>query len=336
MPEITVSVILPTCNRARLVLRSLEALLDQDFPRNRFEIIVVNDGSTDDTHEVLSEFLLRIQDPRIQYVVQNRGGPSSARNAGVRLARGEIMAFTEDDVFVEKDWIKNAIPYFVDECIGGVEGVTFAPGGTELLRLPSLYPGFIPCNIFYRNIVMQKVGPFDTSFYDPERKIYFREDADMGFRVIQAGWRVVRVENVRVYHPKLFLDSSGLSSFAKRYYFDALLYKKHRSLYRKMIEVKKVGPIVVKRPFHYLSLINVISLLFVVVFMLRANVILAASISCYLISLAGIIYKFLFPDFFIVTNEGLLKPLVQLVRLPFVYFFWFTKGCLHFRSMPYL
>lgn len=336
MPEIAVSVILPTCNRARLVLRSLEALLDLDFPRQKFEIIVVNDGSTDDTHDVLSNFLLRIQDPRVQYVVQIRGGPSSARNAGIRLAQGEVLAFTEDDVFVEKDWIRNALSYFADESIGGVEGITLSSDGGELLSLPSLHPGFIPCNIFYRRMVIEKVGLFDTSFYEPDRKIYFREDADMGFRIIKAGWRVVRVEDVRVYHPRLFVDSSWFSSFAKRYYFDPLLYKKHPSLYREMIEVKKVGPILVKRPFHYLCLINILSLLSVVVFASHSDAMLAVSIFCYAGSLFGIFYKFLFPDFFIIKNEGIPRPLVRLMILPFVYFFWFTRGCIHFRSMPYL
>jgi len=87
-----VSVIIPTYNRAHLVGRAIRSVLNQTY--QDFEIIVVDDHSTDNTEEVVKSF----NDPRIRYIrhEKNRGG-SAARNTGIRAARGEYIAFLDDD-----------------------------------------------------------------------------------------------------------------------------------------------------------------------------------------------------------------------------------------------
>ena len=88
MPK--VSVIITTCNRGRFVLEALESVLSQAF--KDFEIIVVDDGSTDDTPRLLKKYA-----SSIYYVYQRNQGRSAARNSGIRLARGEYIAFLDDD-----------------------------------------------------------------------------------------------------------------------------------------------------------------------------------------------------------------------------------------------
>ena len=90
-----VSVVIPTHNLAGLVKEAIQSVLDQTY--QDFEIIVVDDGSTDDTRAVIAT----IGDPRLQYIYQENRGLAGARNTGIALARGEYIAFLDaDDVFL--------------------------------------------------------------------------------------------------------------------------------------------------------------------------------------------------------------------------------------------
>ena len=90
----TVSVIIPTYNRAYLIDRAIQSVLNQSY--QDFEMIIVDDGSTDDTKEVVTEF--QEQDKRIRYIrhEKNKGG-SAARNTGIKSAEGDYVAFLDDD-----------------------------------------------------------------------------------------------------------------------------------------------------------------------------------------------------------------------------------------------
>jgi len=94
MPEKnpTVSVIIPTYNRARLIKRAIQSVLNQTY--QDFEIIVVDDGSTDNTEEVVKSF----NDPRIRYIRHEKNkGTAAARNTGIKAARGKFIAFQDSD-----------------------------------------------------------------------------------------------------------------------------------------------------------------------------------------------------------------------------------------------
>lgn len=92
MPEIKVSVIIPTFNRAKLIKRSIQSVLDQTY--QDFEVIIVDDGSTDDTKSVIESF----KNPRIKYISHDiNKGPSAARNAGIKNAKGKYIAFQDSD-----------------------------------------------------------------------------------------------------------------------------------------------------------------------------------------------------------------------------------------------
>lgn len=86
-----VSVIIPTYNRARLVAESVQSVLDQTY--RDFELIIVDDGSKDNTKEVIDSF----KDPRVRYIYQENRGVSAAVNAGIKIATGEYIAFLASD-----------------------------------------------------------------------------------------------------------------------------------------------------------------------------------------------------------------------------------------------
>ena len=102
-----VSVIIPTYNRAHLVGRAIQSVLDQTY--DDFEVIVVDDGSTDNTMEVVSGF----RDERIKYIQHpvNKGTPAAARNTGIRAARGELIGFVDSD----DEWLPEKLQKQVDK-----------------------------------------------------------------------------------------------------------------------------------------------------------------------------------------------------------------------------
>src|SRR5437867_3641156 len=114
----TISVIVPTHNRVALLQQNVESLLRQDFTDR--EIIIVNDGSTDGTDRYLSTLETSA---KIVYVRQDNQGPAAARNAGIKVARGRYVAFTDDDCVVPARWLARIVAVFESggyDFVGGV------------------------------------------------------------------------------------------------------------------------------------------------------------------------------------------------------------------------
>jgi len=99
-----VSVVVPTWNRAALLGHCLATLVAQDYPRDRFEIVVVDDGSTDGTAEV-AESLPTEPPPVLRYVRQPHRGVNAGRNTGIEAARGDPICFVDDESDVPRGWL---------------------------------------------------------------------------------------------------------------------------------------------------------------------------------------------------------------------------------------
>jgi glycosyltransferase involved in cell wall biosynthesis len=116
-----VSVVLSTFNRAAVLPRALASLLDQDVAPARYEVIIVDNNSSDETRQVVESFVVRAVNFR--YVFAPRQGLSHARNAGIAASRSPLIAFTDDDVRVSRDWISTVVRLFAAHpeaaCVGG-------------------------------------------------------------------------------------------------------------------------------------------------------------------------------------------------------------------------
>lgn len=104
-----ISVILNTFNRAQLVRRAIDSVLAQTYPN--LELIVVDDGSTDDTEEVLAEE----NDPRFRYIRQENSGLSAGRNRGFAVAAGAWIACLDDDDQVEPEWLGDFVAHMAED-----------------------------------------------------------------------------------------------------------------------------------------------------------------------------------------------------------------------------
>jgi glycosyltransferase involved in cell wall biosynthesis len=188
----------PTRNRKENLARAVAGLMEQTYPAERYEVVVVNDGSTDGTADLLREVRGKFG-ARIVALNGRGAGPAAARNSGLAAARGEIIGFTDDDVKPARDWIEKAVNVIGTSGAAGVEGRTVdEPFGRSYYRskTENLAGGkFATCNIFYRKAVLDAVGGFDETFVLP-----CREDSDLAFRILDAGHRILFSPEVSVIH----------------------------------------------------------------------------------------------------------------------------------------
>ena len=225
-----VSVVIPAYNQQKFLLSCLEALAAQDFPSADYEIIIVDDGSTDNT----SQFVKNLQrtDKNIKYFFQNNKGPGAARNTGIKMAGSPIIAFTDSDCIPDRNWIKSAIPYFDDILVSGLEGKTVIANPVENTPFSHYAENirggaFLTCNIFYRKVIIEAAGGFDERF-----KLAIREDSDLAFTVLESGGKIIFAPEAIVYHPASNPNYKRHFKKAGEGFYEALLYKKHPRLYR--------------------------------------------------------------------------------------------------------
>lgn len=200
-----VTVIIPTYNRENELKVCLDALSNQTY--KNYEIIVIDDGSTDGTKKLVKTY------KNIKYIYQNNYGPAKARNKGIISATGEILAFTDDDCIPEKDWLKNAVPYFNNPSIIGVEGITMSSDlystPTSIATINLHGKKYSTCNMFYRAEVFKEVGMFDEKF-----KSAWEEEYELACRILKKG-EIKFVDSVKVYHPIRYYN---IKSFLKMYF----------------------------------------------------------------------------------------------------------------------
>lgn len=118
-----ISIIIPTFNRKIKLKQCLESVLEQDYSKENYEVIVVDDGSTDGTEQMIRQLFEKA--PNLKYFSQPHQGPAAARNFGLSQAKAGIVAFTDNDCMLEFDWAKKMVEaHRIDQDIAAVGGKT--------------------------------------------------------------------------------------------------------------------------------------------------------------------------------------------------------------------
>lgn len=198
-----ISVVVAAHNRAERLEALLDGLRAQTLAADRFEVIVVDDGSTDATPEVLER---AVGQPGLRLAARRQDparGPAAARNAGWRNARAPIVAFTDDDCVPTATWLERLLERAATSQEVIVKGRTVPnPAEAALLdpyaktvNIAHSSPHYETCNIAYPRALLERVGGFDESYPSPAG-----EDSDLGCRAREAGGRPVFEPNAVVHH----------------------------------------------------------------------------------------------------------------------------------------
>ncbi|MBS7647358.1 MAG: glycosyltransferase [Candidatus Bathyarchaeia archaeon] len=203
-----VSVIIPVKNGAAKIKDLLDSLMQVDYDKDKLEIIVVDGDSTDGTKEIVSKYPVRL-------LVEKKPGVNTARNTGIKNSTGEIIAFTDHDCVVPKDWIKKIVENLQDSEVGCVGGQILRYGDDFFSRYadesiipvmrifkkeivlnkissPAYYP--VGCNFAVKREAVEKTGFFD------ERFEYGFDELEFAERVCEKGYKILLTPEITVKH----------------------------------------------------------------------------------------------------------------------------------------
>ncbi len=206
--SILFSVVVPTFNRPRQLARCLEALAEQTLPKALFEVVVVDDGGRQSLEKLVADFAGRLQ---IKLLRQANGGCASARQLGIDYARGEYLAFTDDDCRPAPDWLarieaaveRDPACAVAGRTINGSKDDLYAEATQSIVeslvnsgRDASGYVRYAPTNnVAFPTAPLCAVGAMDRSW-----RIAGGEDRDLCARWKEAGFRLSYESSVKVLH----------------------------------------------------------------------------------------------------------------------------------------
>jgi len=206
-----VSVVIPTLNRSRVLAQTIDRIENQTIPRDEYEVIIVDNASTDDTQAVLAEKSATYSNLRSLF--QNKPGAAATRNTGLREAASDIILFIDNDILAEPDLIEQHLKYHSLNPNSSIIGNVNAPWNEKtdpFLRYlhhrriynpytitsgPMDFSCYHTGNVSTRRSVLLDVGGFNEDFF-----IYGMEDIELGYRLEQAGCRMVNGEGARAVH----------------------------------------------------------------------------------------------------------------------------------------
>jgi glycosyltransferase involved in cell wall biosynthesis len=233
-----VSVVIPTRNRKDILRDAIESLFIQSYPNDRYEIIVIDNDSDDGTDEMVASLLVHAP-CELKYIRKKDEGPGTSRNTGIQLARGSIIAFTDDDCVVDPYWLKNGISK-IGNGVGLVQGKTLPNPRQEMkvfirtMRIEHEDGLYQTCNMFYRKDILESVGGFSPEFIGLDRFGKPRwgcEDIDLAWKVKKKGWKSVFADDAIVYHHVFYIHPiKGILNyrmFRAFFHFIPYVIKKH-------------------------------------------------------------------------------------------------------------
>lgn len=227
-----VTIIIPTKNNGATIVKCLESLTKLDYPN--YEIIVVDGHSTDGTDKIALKYGCTV-------IYEDIGTRAGAINVGLRVAKGDIVAFTDADCVVDRHWLDELVKCYYDDSVAGVGGPNYLIGTDVFSKILRFLSNLINtrwilatsrvtqidhnvgCNSSYRKEILLSIGGFDE-------KLVTAEDLDIDYRIRQRGYKLIFTPTAKVYHFKHFTFKKFIKWCYRFGYGKGQLIKKYRKL----------------------------------------------------------------------------------------------------------
>lgn len=218
------SVIIPTYNRSEKLVLVLEALNKQSLPPDRYEALVVDNNSQDNTKEAVQWCIQRFPGLNLRYLFEKKQGLNFARNLGVQQAQTDVLVFLDDDAIPETGWLQALLSVYEDTKIGCVGG-KITPGFPKNARLPrwlspifnGYFSGFDPGgnqnkelteNGYFpygANISFKKEAIISAGFFNPKLdrcggNLIAGGETEMCLKIRRLGWKILYTPHATVHH----------------------------------------------------------------------------------------------------------------------------------------
>jgi glycosyltransferase involved in cell wall biosynthesis len=317
-----VSVVMATYQRPKLLLRCIDALLEQQYDKNHFEIIVVSDGPDPKTAKALE--IYKNSPVALTFLsLAKKGGPAAARNLGWKNANAELIAFTDDDCIPNQFWIYNLWMNYKNQ-----RNQNAAFSGRTIVPIPSRPTDyqrnianletaeFITANCACTKNALQKAGGLDERF-----TMAWREDSDLQFKFIELGIPLYKVPEARIIHPVRKAKWGVCIKDERKGIFNALLFKKYPSFYKERIQPQP--------PWNYYAIIFCFFICLTGLIS-KSEMLAIAGISGWTILTTGFILRRLKNTSRSISH--ILEMIFTSMALPFLSIYYRIYGALKFKS----
>lgn len=228
--RLLISIVIPVHNGADTISTCLDHLENCDYPRERYEIIVVDNNSTDNTGHIVKK-------RNVQYCFEPEPGAAAARNSGARIAKGDILGFVDADCLVDKTWIGKVEKSLANTDVAAIVGLRqhvtrnvydvmqsmdYQKYWADELSSGRPLNKICGSNSAIRKKVFQELGGFDQGMSPVE-------DIELGFRIAENGYLIEHKPDVKVKHIYLDTLDSLLGKTSQHGYHEYQCYKKHEN-----------------------------------------------------------------------------------------------------------
>lgn len=186
-----VSIVIPAFNSSLMLGQAIEACLGQDYPKDRLEVIIVDDGSCDNTKDIVSQY-------PVVYIYQEKKGPGAARNRGWKAAKGEVIFFTDADCVPKKDTLSIMTRSLYEKGVDAVAGTYGIKNAEDImarcihaeimfrhLRMPDYINSFGTYNVLIKAQALGELSGFNEDYLTSSA-----EDSDLSYRMVKKGYKI--------------------------------------------------------------------------------------------------------------------------------------------------